>query len=78
MSTVSYNSLDLTRLGIQEHEIVTAICTDRVSDKARGDVVFRHLPSFRESIDNLIYFEKVYISAILARKIYCYLPKGRT
>ncbi len=77
MFTVSYNSFDLTRLGIQEHEIITAICNDRVSDKARGDVI-RHLPSFREFIVNLISFNKVYISAILTRKIYCYLPKGRT
>ena len=77
MFTVSYNSFDLTRIGIQEHEIITAICTNRFSDKAKGDVL-GHLPSFREFIANLISFNKVYISAILAREIYCYLPKDRT
>ncbi|WP_373544405.1 hypothetical protein [Chamaesiphon sp.] len=77
MFAVSYNSFNLTRLGIQEHKIITAICNDRVSDKARGDVQI-HLPSFREFVVKLISFNKIYMSAILARKFYCYLPKGRT
>ena len=72
MFIVSYNSFDLTRLGIQEYEIITRICNDRVSDKAKGDV-FRHLPSFREFIVNVISFNKVYMQLFFEHNSDSYL-----